>query len=138
VLDSLLQSHTGSLLIFQYANIERERSCFLLHFREDGARIFHFQLVGDRGIPLEECRTGLFHTCLKDEEVHDYEKIIAQHTFPSSPVDTKISMPYTSPSAKVDSFKLPFLTLAGVQDDAFLPIDNILCLLARKHAYECT
>lgn len=58
MLYGLLQTQSGTLLIFETADVEGEGSRLLLDLKEHGARRLHLELIGYRRIFLVDRRPG--------------------------------------------------------------------------------
>ena len=100
VLNSLLQTHTRSLLVLQDADVEGERSSLLLDLREDSTGVLHFELVGDSGITLVDGRPGVFDAGLEVSGGNVmlvcgtmWEGQDTALTLPSSLEETRMSIP---------------------------------------------
>ncbi len=95
VLDGFLETHAGAFLVLQSADIKGECTSLLLHFREHGTRVLGFQLVRYRRISLENGGARFLETRL--EQSYQGQRLIYDVnfscTFPSSPDDTRISIP---------------------------------------------
>jgi hypothetical protein len=122
MLNSLLKTHPGPFLVLQGTNVEGEGACLLLYLRENSTRVFHFQLICDGRIALINGRPRLLYTSLYCRVMRGVSlKHIDIQTFPSSPDEIKISIPYTSLSANVAVSKSRFWASVGFKMIRFLP-----------------
>ena len=127
MLNGLLQSHARTLLILEHTYVERERSRFFLYLGEYSTCRFHLELVRNRMVALVDRRPRLLQPCLvRHRKQSTVEYLTDEHkkllfTFPSSPDDTRMSIPYTSPSANVAVSKSFFCPSAGLRMIRFFP-----------------
>src|SRR6266702_1608386 len=126
VLNGLLQSHTRTFLILEYTHVEREWSCFFLYLGKYCTCRFHLELVRNRMVALVDRRSRLLQPRLRHRKRSPVENPTDEHkkllfTFPSSPDDTRMSIPYTSPSANVTVSKSFFCPSAGLRMMRFFP-----------------
>ena len=126
MLNGLLQSHTRTFLILEHTQVERERSRFFLYFGEYSTCRFHLELVRNRMVALVNRRSRLLQPRLRHRKQSLVENPTDEHkkslfTFPSSPDDTRMSIPYTSPSANVTVSKSFFCPSPGLRMIRFFP-----------------